>query len=51
MEFLSFHQLGRANWEATGESYLLENTLAPSHELVARVKGQFEAHGLDVTVA
>jgi pyruvate formate lyase activating enzyme len=51
MEILPFHQLGRAKWEATGEPYLLENTLPPSHELVARVKGQFEAHGLKVWVA
>lgn len=51
MEILPFHQLGRAKWEATGEPYLLENTLPPSHELVARVKGQFEAHSLKVWVA
>jgi pyruvate formate lyase activating enzyme len=51
MEILPFHQLGRAKWEATGEPYLLENTQPPSHELVARVKGQFEAHGLKVWVA
>ena len=51
MEILPFHQLGRSKWEATGEPYLLENTLPPSHELVARVKAQFEAHGLKVWVA
>ena len=51
MEILPFHQLGRAKWEATGEPYLLGNTQPPSHELVARVKGQFEAHGLKVWVA
>ena len=51
VEILPFHQLGRAKWAATGEPYLLENTLPPSHELVARVKGQFEAHGLKVWVA
>jgi pyruvate formate lyase activating enzyme len=51
MEILPFHQLGRSKWEATGEPYLLERTLPPSHELVARVKAQFEAHGLNVTVA
>ncbi len=51
VEILPFHQLGRSKWEATGEPYLLENTLPPSHELVARVKGQFEAHGLKVWVA
>lgn len=51
MEILPFHQMGRAKWEATGEPYLLENTQPPNHELVARVKSQFEAHGLNVTVA
>jgi len=51
MEILPFHQLGKAKWEATGEPYLLEDTQPPSHELVARVKGQFEAHGLKVWVA
>ena len=51
MEILPFHQMGRSKWEATGEPYLLEDTKPPSHELVARVKSQFEAHGLNVTVA
>ena len=51
MEILPFHQMGRAKWEATGAPYLLENTQPPNHELVARVKSQFEAHGLNVTVA
>ncbi len=51
MEILPFHQMGKAKWEATGEPYMLEDTAPPSHELVARVKAQFEAHGLNVTVA
>lgn len=51
MEILPFHQLGRAKWDATGEPYLLENTAPPSKELIARVKAQFESHGLNVTVA
>ena len=51
MEILPFHQLGRAKWDATGEPYLLENTAPPSKELIARVKSQFESHGLNVTVA
>ena len=51
MEILPFHQMGKSKWEATGEPYLLEDTKPPSHELVARVKSQFEAHGLNVTVA
>jgi len=51
MEILPFHQMGKAKWEATGEPYLLENTEPPTHELVARVKAQFESHGLNVTVA
>jgi pyruvate formate lyase activating enzyme len=51
MEILPFHQLGRAKWAATGEPYLLEKTEPPTKELIARVKSQFEAHGLNVTVA
>jgi pyruvate formate lyase activating enzyme len=51
MEILPFHQLGRAKWEATGEPYLLEKTEPPTKELIARVKAQFESHGLNVTVA
>lgn len=51
MEILPFHQMGKSKWEATGEPYLLEDAVPPSHELVARVKAQFEAHGLNVTVA
>ena len=51
MEILPFHQMGRSKWEATGEPYLLNDTQPPSAELIARVKAQFEAHGLTVTVA
>jgi len=48
LEVLPFHQLGRSKWEATGEPYLLENTEPPTPELIARVKGQFAAHGIPV---
>lgn len=51
MEILPFHQMGRAKWEATGEPYLLAETEPPSRELIARVKSQFEAHGIKVWVA
>jgi len=48
LEVLPFHQLGREKWLATGEPYLLENTRSPSPDLVARVKAQFAAHGINV---
>ena len=51
MEILPFHQMGKSKWEATGEPYLLDDTQPPSKELIARVKAQFESHGLNVTVA
>ncbi|MFW2513858.1 pyruvate formate-lyase-activating protein [Demequina sp. SO4-13] len=51
MEILPFHQMGQYKWEATGEPYLLADAKPPSDELIARVKGQLESHGLPVTVA
>ena len=48
LEVLPFHQLGRSKWEATGEPYLLEDRETPTPELIARVKGQFAAHGINV---
>lgn len=51
MEILPFHQMGKSKWEATGEPYLLADAKPPTPQLVARVKAQFEAHGLTVTVA
>lgn len=51
LEILPFHQMGRAKWDATGEPYLLGDTEPPGRELIARVKSQFEAHGLKVWVA
>jgi len=51
LEVLPFHQMGKSKWEASGEPYLLADTQPPSKELIARVKGQFEAHGLKVWVA
>lgn len=51
MEILPFHQMGKSKWEGTGEPYLLEDAQPPSKELIARVKAQFESHGLNVTVA
>ncbi|WP_243076841.1 pyruvate formate-lyase-activating protein [Microbacterium sp. SS28] len=46
VEVLPFHQMGRSKWEAIGRTYELEDTPAPSPELVERVRGQFRAHGL-----
>lgn len=46
VEVLPFHQLGRSKWEAIGRTYELEDTPAPTSELVDRVRGQFRAHGL-----
>lgn len=48
IEVLPFHQMGRAKWEAAGESYLLDDTAPPSEELIERVRGQFRSRGLDV---
>src|SRR6187431_661304 len=36
LEVLPFHQLGRDKWAATGEPYLLEDTPAPTPELIER---------------
>jgi len=46
VEVLPFHQMGREKWEATGEPYLLADAVAPSGELLARVKAQFRARAL-----
>ena len=46
VEVLPFHQMGRAKWEAIGRTYELDDTPAPSPELVERVRGQFRAQGL-----
>ncbi|UVF79684.1 pyruvate formate-lyase-activating protein [Gordonia mangrovi] len=48
LEVLPFHQLGREKWVATGEPYLLEDTRAPSVDLLARVHEQFAARGITV---
>lgn len=46
VEVLPFHQMGRDKWDALGMRYELDETPAPSPELVARVHEQFRAHGL-----
>ncbi|WP_040282901.1 pyruvate formate-lyase-activating protein [Tessaracoccus massiliensis] len=46
VEVLPFHQMGRDKWESLGLNYELKDTDPPSKELIARVMGQFEAHGL-----
>ena len=55
VEILPFHQMGRDKWRALVDDgripeYKLANTEPPSHDLVARVRGQFAMHGLNVTV-
>jgi len=46
VEVLPFHQMGRDKWETLGLRYQLEDTRAPTPELVERVRGQFRARGL-----
>lgn len=46
VEVLPFHQMGRDKWDALGMRYELDETPAPSPELVARVREQFRSHGL-----
>lgn len=50
LEILPFHQMGRDKWAKLNLSYVLEDTPTPSRELIERVKEQFQAHGLNVTV-
>ena len=47
VEVLPFHQMGRDKWERLGAPYALADTPAPGPDLLARVVGQFRAHGLD----
>jgi pyruvate formate lyase activating enzyme len=46
VEVLPFHQMGRSKWEAIGRTYELDDTPAPTPELVERVREQFRARGL-----
>jgi pyruvate formate lyase activating enzyme len=46
VEVLPFHQMGRDKWDSLGLKYQLDQTPAPTPELVERVRGQFRAHGL-----
>lgn len=48
VEVLPFHQMGRDKWESLGMKYELEDTAAPTPELVARVRQQFRDRGLTV---
>ncbi len=48
VEVLPFHQMGRDKWESLGKRYELQNTHAPSSELVTRTRSQFRARGLTV---
>jgi pyruvate formate lyase activating enzyme len=48
VEVLPFHQMGRDKWQSLGLRYELDDTEAPSQELVERVRSQFRSHGLTV---
>ena len=48
VEVLPFHQMGRDKWDSLGLKYELEDTPAPSPELVDRVREQFRSRGLIV---
>ncbi len=47
VELLPFHQMGAFKWERLGMDYTLRDVHPPSQELVNRVKGQFQAAGLN----
>ncbi|RQW28053.1 pyruvate formate lyase-activating protein [Rhodobacteraceae bacterium CH30] len=49
VEVLPFHQLGQSKWAELGMAYELADTLPPSAECVARVRGQFAARGFFVS--
>ena len=48
VEVLPFHQMGRDKWASLGMRYELEDTPAPSPELVERVREQFRSRALEV---
>ena len=48
VEVLPFHQMGRDKWASLGMRYELEDTPAPSPELVERVRDQFRSRALKV---
>lgn len=50
IEILPFHQMGASKWEELGKAYTLGDTRPPTRELINRVRAQFEARGLPVTV-
>lgn len=49
VEVLPFHQLGKFKWKQLGIDYPLEDTRSPDNALLARVVGQFRAHGLNAS--
>ncbi|HEY0845905.1 MAG TPA: pyruvate formate-lyase-activating protein [Noviherbaspirillum sp.] len=50
VEILPFHQLGEYKWKDLGRKYRLKDTPVPGPELIERVKKQFAARGITVTV-
>lgn len=47
VDLLPFHQMGEFKWEKLGMNYSLHNTRPPTEELINRVRGQFQAAGLN----
>ncbi len=46
VDVLPFHQLGKFKWKALGMTYTLQDTEAPSRELIERACAVFRAEGL-----
>ena len=46
VEVLPFHQMGRYKWKELGINYAIENTEAPSSNLIMRTIDRFRAAGL-----
>jgi pyruvate formate lyase activating enzyme len=46
VEVLPFHQLGRYKWKELGLDYTLNNTQAPTPEMLERACEQFRKFGL-----
>jgi pyruvate formate lyase activating enzyme len=46
LDVLPFHQMGRYKWHRLGLTYTLENTEAPSNDLLQRTIAVFRAEGL-----
>jgi len=47
IDLLPFHQMGEFKWDKLGMEYSLHNAKPPTEELINRVRGQFQAVGLN----